>query len=142
MRDLMNNIAVKPVIVPVAAAITDNTAQVGAIIDRAGYETLTYVIETGTLVDVDATFAVTLDEGDAANLSDASAVAAVDLVGTYALAAFTFAADSACRKLGYKGGKRYTRLTITPSANTGLAPMVAIAILGSPTSAPTANPPA
>lgn len=141
MYDLMNNINIKPVIVPVAIALVDNTAQVGSIIDRQGYESVTYAIVTGILADVDATFAVLLQEGDAANLSDATTVASIDLIGTIALASFDFSADGVCRKLGYKGGKRYTRLTITPSANTGNAPLAAIAILGMPLSAPTANPP-
>jgi hypothetical protein len=142
MRDLMNNINLKPVIVPPAAAITDNTAQVGAIIDRQGYESLTYAIMTGTLADADATFTVLLEESNDSGMSGATAVADADLIGTEDLAGFTFAADSACRKLSYKGNMRYTRLTITPANNTGNAPLVAMAILGDPLTAPTANPPA
>ncbi len=140
MRDLMNSINVKPVIVPVAAAITDNTAQVGTVIDRLGFDSLTYAIITGTLADVDATFTVLLEESDASG-SGFAAVADADLLGTEALAGFTFAADGVCRKLGYIGNKRYTRLTITPGANTGAAPLSALAILGHAMSAPTANPP-
>jgi len=141
MRDLMNNITPKPVIAPAAAAQIDNTALVGTAIDRAGFDSLTYIILTGTLADVDATFAVLLEESDASG-SGYAAVDDKDLIGTEALAGFTFAADGACLKLGYKGGKRYTRLTITPANNTGAAPISAMAILGHPSSAPTANPPA
>lgn len=140
MRDLMNNIHPRPCIAP--AVVADNTAQVGAIIDRAGFDSLTYVINTGTLADTDATFAVLLEEGNQANMSDAAAVADLDLLGTEALAGFTFAADGATRKLGYNGNKRYTRLTVTPSGNAANAPISAIAILGHPFSAPTSNPPA
>jgi len=140
MRDLMNNIHPVPVIAPQVA--TDNTALVGAIVDRQGFESLTYVIHTGTLADADATFTVLLEEGDEANLSDASAVADADLIGTEALASFDFSADDAMRKLGYVGEKRYTRLTITPANNSGNAPLEAAAILGHPHQCPTANPPA
>jgi len=139
MRDLMNNITPKACIAPVV--VSDNTAQVGAIIDLAGYDSLTYVINTGVLADADATFTVLLEEGSAANLSDAVAVADADLIGLEATAGFTFASDGATRKLGYKGGKRYTRLTITPANNAAAAPMSAVAILGHPLAAPTANPP-
>lgn len=139
MRDLHNNINVKPVISPQVG--TDNTAMVGAIIDRQGYESLEYIIATGTLADADATFTTLLEEGDAANLSDAAAVADADLLGTEALASFTFASDDKVFKLGYKGNKRYTRLTITPAANTGNAPIAAVAVLES-LNVPTANPPA
>jgi len=50
--------------------------------------------------------------------------------------------DNECRKLGYKGSKRYTRLTITPVANASAALLAAVAVLGHPAVAPTANPPA
>ena len=140
MKDLMNLINPKPVIAPQVG--TDNTAMVGAIIDRDGYESVTYIINTGTLADADATFTALLEEGDAANLSDAAAVADADMIGTEALASFTFANDGVTRKLGYIGSKRYTRLTITPANNAGNAPIGAVCILGHPHQTPTANPPA
>jgi hypothetical protein len=141
MRDLLNRINILPAINP-AAATTDNTAFVSAIIDRKGFESLCWAILCGSLADADATFAVTMDEGDVANLSDAAAVAAGDMVGTLALASFTFAADNKTFKVGYAGNKRYVRLTITPSANTGNAFIAACAILGSAQQRPTVNPPA
>lgn len=140
MRDLASNIQIKRAISPVSVA--DNTAQVSQIIDRQGYDSLAFAILTGSLADADATFAVTMDEGDAANLSDAAAVAAADLIsqtaGAAALTAagFTFAADDNVRKVGYKGNKRYVRLTITPSANASAAVIAACAILGNPMVAP------
>jgi hypothetical protein len=140
MKDLMNRIDVKRVLSPVSVA--DNTAQVGQIIDRKGYHSLTYLIATGSIADADATFTVLLEEGDAANLSDAAAVADADLIGTEVLAGFQFDDDNECRKLGYKGAKRYTRLTITPVNNASAALLSAVAVLGSPASSPTANPPA
>ncbi|MDH4285669.1 MAG: hypothetical protein OEV35_10165 [Gallionellaceae bacterium] len=140
MRDLHNNINVKRAISPVSVA--DNTAQVGQIIDRQGYDSLEYLIATGSLADVDATFTVLLEEGDAANLSDAAAVADADLLGTEALASFIFSDDDKAFKLGYKGNKRYTRLTITPALNASAALLCAVAVLGNPMSAPTPNPPA
>jgi hypothetical protein len=135
----MNNLHFVPAIAPVV--VTDNTAQVSAIIDTRGYDSLTFAIQTGTLADADATFAVTIDHGDASNLSDAAAVPTSMLVGTTALASFTFADDGECRKIGYVGSKRYVRLTITPSANAGNAPLSSMAILGNAAIAPTANPP-
>lgn len=141
MEDLHNNITPRRVISPVSLA--DNTAQVGQIIDRQGYEKLEYIIATGALPDADATFTALLEEGDAANLSDAAAVADKDLLGTEALASFTFADDNKVFKLGYVGNKRYTRLTITPANLAAGAELIcAIAILGDPMNAPTANPPA
>jgi hypothetical protein len=73
MKDLFNSINPKRVLSP-SAGPTDNTAQVGQIIDRQGFESVTYVIATGSLADADATFTVLLEEGDAANMSDAATV--------------------------------------------------------------------
>ena len=119
MKDLMNKIHALRVISPVSVA--DTTAQVGQIIDKKGFESVTYVIATGSLADADATFTVLLEEGDNAALSDAAAVADADLLGTEALAAFQFDDDNETRKLGYIGSKRYTRLTITPVNNASAA---------------------
>lgn len=143
MKDLANVITPKRVLSPVS---TDaDTALVGEIIDKKGFESVTYVIATGSIGDANATFTVLLEEGDAAAMGDATAVADADLIGTEALAAFQYDDDNECRKLGYIGSKRYTRLTITPSGNSGTpsaALLSAVAILGNPQIAPTANPPA
>ena len=61
MRDHFNNLKVVRVISPVSVA--DDTAEVGEIIDRSGFESLTYCIATGTVADSDATFAVLLEDG-------------------------------------------------------------------------------
>lgn len=139
MQDEMNEMHPLRVISPVSVA--DTTAQVGQIIDRQGFNALTYVIQTGSIADADATFTVLLEEGAASNMSDAAAVADADLIGTELLAGFQFDDDNETRKLGYKGSKRYTRLTITPVANASAALISAVAILGEPASCPTVNPP-
>lgn len=133
MRDQAHNITLRPVIAPAANSNLGTTPLVGSIIDRSGYESLTYGIITGTLSDADATYTVLLEESDDSGMSGASAVADADLIGTEAAAGLTFAHDGETRKLGYVGNKRYTRLTITPAAaDSGNSPIAAIAILGSP----------
>ena len=140
MKDRFNTLHPLPAIAP-AAAITDNTALVGAWIDRTGYNALTYLLITGTDADSDATFEVTLEHADLDDHSDTAAVAATDILGTLALASYNFADDGETRKLGYVGGKKWTRITVTPSANTGNVFLGAIALLGDPDFAPTPNPP-
>lgn len=138
MKDLMNLIDVKNSISP--ASVSDNTAAVGTAIDRQGYDSVTYLINVGSVADADATFAVTMDESD--DNSSWNAVAATDLIGTLALASFQFDSDNKVFKLGYKGAKRYTRLTITPSNNASAAVFGAVCVLGGAMLKPTANPPA
>lgn len=139
MKDLMNKIHVLRAISPVSVA--DNTAQVSQIIDKQGFESVTFAIATGSLADADATFTVLVEEGDAANLSDAAAVADADLLGTEALAGFAFGDDDETRKIGYIGAKRYVRLTVTPVNNAAAAVISAVAIMGHPQIVPTPNPP-
>ena len=140
-RDLHNSIHPVPLIAPVAAR-TDNTAIVSAIIDTLGYESCELVLVTGTNTDVNATFTVLVEDGDNSGLSDNAAVADAELLGTEALAGFTFADDIECRKIGYVGIKRYVRMTVTPSGNdSGNIFLAGVALLGHPSLAPTANPP-
>jgi hypothetical protein len=139
MKDLMNNIDVKRVISPVSVA--DTTAQVGQVIDGAEADSVTYIINLGSIADADATFTVLLEESDASG-SGFAAVADEDMIGTEALAGFQFDDDNEVRKLGYKGIKRYTRLTITPVANASAALLGAVCVLSHLSQAPAANPPA
>lgn len=128
MRDLANSLTVRRAISP-AAAVTDNTPLVSQIVDLAGFSKALFAIAIGNLADADATFAVTVDHGDVANLSDAAAVPAAKLTGTLVAASFASNHDDQVREIGYVGGKRYVRLTITPSNNTGAAFVSAVAIL-------------
>lgn len=136
MKDLTNNIQVKRVLSPVSVA--DNTAQVGQVIDRAGYESVTYAILTGSIADADATFTVLLEECDTSG-GTYTAVADADMISQAAgtapetAAAFQFDDDNEVRKIGYIGNKRYTRLTITPVNNASAAVLAAVALLGHPT---------
>jgi len=138
--DMFNNI--NPVRALSPASVADNTAQVSQIIDTQGFGSLTFLIASGSLADADATFTVLVEDGDDSGLSDNAAVADAQLLGTEALASFTFAEDDSTFKIGYLGSKRYVRLTITPAANASAALLSAIALLGNPMVAPTANPPA
>lgn len=141
MRDLHNNIHPRRAISP-AAAGTDNTPIVSQILDMQGYEAAELLINIGANTDSDVTFAVTMEHGDAANLSDAAPVPAAQLLGTLGQAGFQFDDDNEQRKIGYVGNKRYLRATITPSGNnSGNIFVAAQWLLGFPRSMPTANPP-
>jgi hypothetical protein len=140
MRDKLNHYHPVCAFAP-GAAVTDNTPAVTAWIDRRGFAALTFILLTGVLSDADATFAVTMHHADADDYSDVAAVASTDLVGTLALAGFTFADDSETRKVGYVGDKRYVRLTVTPTGNAGNLFLAILAMLDLAELQPTANPP-
>jgi hypothetical protein len=143
MRDLHNHIYPKRGLSP-KAATTDNTAYVSEIVDTLGFGAAEFIILIGANTDTDATFAVLVEDSDAANMDPATAVADADLLGTEAVAAFTADADdNKVRKIGYVGNKRYVRVTITPTGNnSGNIFIAGVWILGHPDVMPTANPPA
>lgn len=125
LRDLVNNF---DVLFGGAIAIADNTPLVTPIIDTRDYDAVMWGLITGTLADADATFTVSMEEGDASNLSDGDAVADTDMILTEADASFQYDDDQETRKLGYIGNKRYVQLTVTPAGNSGSAPVAVFAL--------------
>jgi len=107
---------------------TDTTTN-GDILDTQGYESVTFLFQTGTVTDGD--YAVLIQEGDESDLSDAASVADADLIGTEALASFDADTDdNKTTKLGYKGNKRYVRFNIVSTNTSSGAVLGAMAVLG------------
>jgi len=153
LRDQVNLLEPVVAIAPVVQT-NDSTAIASAIIDRQGAGALTFLIALGIVTDANVTCAVTLEHGDASNLSDTAAVTAADLIGQTAAAGtetatalvnagFTYTNDGLCRKIGYCGAKRYVRLTVTPTGNdNGALPIACIALKGMLSNGVAVNPPA
>jgi len=135
MQDLHGSIKYVPALVPgTYANVGASPTVVGTpiVIDLQGARGCEFVIVTGTQTDTGATYAVTMDDGAASNLSDAAAVTseATGLIGTLAGASYDQTADGVCKKVGYAGNKRYVRLTITETgAASGDSPVAVIAAL-------------
>lgn len=113
-RDLHHNLHVANALN--TTAISANGTATGVVIDTLNYRGHEFVIKSGTLTD--GTYTPSIEEGDASDLSDASAVAAGDLLGTIAGATFAATDDNAVKKIGYRGNKRYIRIKITASGVT------------------------
>lgn len=140
MRSLKDQLHLVPLFAP-KAAVTDDTQQVSATIDRRDYESLLLCLITGTLTDADAVWLPAVYEGDASNMSDEALVADADLdpsSGGELAFGFQFDDDIECTKLAYCGNKRYVRVKIdTTTANTGNLFLAGVAILGHPKVRPT-----
>jgi hypothetical protein len=109
--DLENQLDVVASINPAAY----NSTQNGATVDLAGYSQAMVVVAAGTRTDGTSTPKV--QEGNASDGSDATDVAAADLVGT-ALVAIT---SNLIQKIAYIGSKRYIRVVTTVAgATTGV----------------------
>jgi hypothetical protein len=132
-RDIHNNIKVLPAIDP-AAIRTGNAVTTGATIDTAGFEAVEFAIQSGAVTD--GQFAISVEEGDQANMSDAAAVAAGDLIGAAPVILAT--EDSVVEKVGYRGTKRYVRVKATQSGATTGGFISAVAVLCHARSAPVA----
>lgn len=139
MRDLHNNIDVRPAINPYDHA-TGDAAVSTEVCDLQGYDSVELLLQFGSIADEDATFAIVFYDGD--TVAPTSAVDDADLLGTEALFAPLYTDDNEVFKIGYTGHHRYVKATITPTNNTGAILMSALWVLGNPGVAPTANPPA
>lgn len=128
MQDLHSFIY--PLCVLPPASVSDNTAQVCSVVDLAAvlnpsstsvgsFDGLEYLIAIGAIADTDATFTVLLEDSD--DNVTYTAVSDTFLLGTEAAASFAKANENKAKRLGYIGSKRYTRLTITPAANSSAA---------------------
>lgn len=116
--------------------VSDNTAQVGNIIDTQFFGEIEFVIVIGTLVDAAATFTILVEEGDDPTLSDAAQVPFDFLIPNQdptTSAGFAGATDSdTVKRFGYVGDKQYVRCTITPVNNAAAATFGMVAIAGQP----------
>ncbi len=99
------------------ASQSDDTAIVSQIVDTANFDTLSFLIQLGSIADANVTFVILVEDGDDSGLSDNAAVNDVFLIGTESGAAFLFSDDNKTVKIGYIGPKRYVRVTITPNGN-------------------------
>lgn len=128
MRDLYNNLKV---IESTVSMLSDNTAVASPIVDCRDYESVLFVVAAGTLADADAVFTAVMAEADASNMAGSNAVDDSDMIGLEAGVSFLFSDDNFEGKIAYIGTKRYAQLTVTPTGNTGAAPISIIA-LGKP----------
>lgn len=103
--------------IPPSTITNANTPYVSTILDLQDKHSAAMLIHAGAITDADATLTVLLEESDASNMSGANTVAAADQILTSVSAAPLFSDDNEVRKIGYKGSKRYIRLTITPALN-------------------------
>jgi len=115
------------------SVVTNNTAKTTTVIDCNEYQALEFYVMTGNLEDSNATFAVTLTYSDTVTSPtnthiSGSSVPASSLIGTTTAASFTYANDNVVKQIGYIKTKRYVSLTVTPSGNTGNAPLCILAV--------------
>tara|TARA_Y100001970_G_scaffold266398_1_gene355045 strand:+ start:7182 stop:7583 length:402 start_codon:yes stop_codon:yes gene_type:complete len=119
-----------PVVALNTTAISSDTTTNGVIIDTAGYESILFIIQSGTITD--GTYTSLIQEGDDSGLSDAASVADADLTNTEASIAFAATDDNTSKSIAYVGDKRYVRLNIVSASTSSGGTLSAVAIKGDP----------
>lgn len=108
-----------------SATLSGTTKAEGDWIDMQGWESLTFTVSTGTVTDAGtaAGFSFQVEEGDDTTDAGATAVADADLIGLES--ALTVTADTDDDKfigtIGYRGEKRYVRMTAVGTTLTDAA---------------------
>lgn len=123
MKDLQSMLG--PVVSIAAAAIT--STQNGDGVDLQGFNSAAVIITPGTITD--GTHTPKVEESD--DNSAWSDVAAADLVGS-----LSALASDTVQKVGYKGTKRYIRVTSTVAGASSGGVYAAVVVRGHPNLAP------
>lgn len=123
-RDLKSNYAFA--FLTNIATQTDNTALTAKLTRVNANTTDTILLLLGTIDDADATFAATLTESD--DDVTYTTVNARDYSGT--LTGMKFDSDNTIRAFSYWGLKKYVKLTVTPTGNTGNLTWGAASVVG------------
>lgn len=140
--DIHDNIKVVRSISPVAVGTT-GTGQTGKIVDRAGYAGVEFLVAFGSITATNATFTLTVKEGDVTGTM--TSIADGDLIGLEANATVGQAATrtsgvskNVTKRLGYKGIRRYVQ-ALLKSTITAATPIGVDVLLASPINAPVAT---
>lgn len=132
MKDMSSCIEVRSVYAPASPSTTGTEA--GTVIDRAGFESVTFVIHNGAIAATGFSLTPVVKAGSATG--SLSAVADALLVGTEAGAAISGGtSDGDVAKIGYIGSDRYVTVDlVVAGAATGIHS--AVAVLGDPRKGP------
>lgn len=130
--DLKNHISV----VSSLAAAARTAAADGTAVDLAGYGAVQVVIPTGTISGTTPSFTFEVQESDTTTAGDFTAVADADLDGSEP--AVTAANDETVHEIGYRGTKRYLRVTIetVSGTDTPTLPCAGLVVRGRPRKLP------
>lgn len=131
-QDLYNNVKAVKVIAPISPSATGAVS--GAVIDRAGFNSVTFFIANGAVSATGFVMTPTVKSGSATG--SLSAVADADLIGTEAGAVISGgASDGQIAKIGYVGMDRYVTVDLNV-AGTATGVHAVMAVLGDPIKAP------
>lgn len=98
-------------------AISTDTTTAGPIFDTKDYE-MGFTAFIAAVAWTDGTYTMTIQEGDESDLSDATTVAAANLIGSYPAVGALTADGAVLGKVGVFGTKRYVRVSVVSTSTT------------------------
>ncbi|WP_327587046.1 hypothetical protein OHA25_08545 [Nonomuraea sp. NBC_00507] len=122
--DIVNDISAVTSLPP--ASRTANATVNGTGVDLANVNAAAIIVTTGTITD--GSHAITIE--DSADNSNWTAVAADERIGN--LPTVVAADDNTAFKFGYKGARRYLRVSVTTSGSTSGGVFGAVVVRGKP----------
>lgn len=124
MQDLLNSIQLASVYAPASPSATGTEA--GTVVDRAGFNSVTFVIHNGAIAATGFSLTPVVKAGSATG--SLSAVADAELIGTEAGAVISGGtSDGDVAKIGYLGSERYVTCDlVVAGAATGIHSCVAV----------------
>jgi hypothetical protein len=128
--DMKNNVDVVNAL-DIQAISTDTTTN-GDIIDTKDFQSITFVLQAGTLTD--GTYTVNIQVGDDSGLSDAADASADELIGTEP----ALDTSNTTGRVGLITNKRYARLQVVSTSTTSGGTLGAVCVKGHPLVAPVA----
>lgn len=143
MHDIVNNLTITQCLAPqvIQAAALDS-----GNIDMQGYETLAVAMLVGNItdtLDADNRIDVKIEHGDATDAY--TACTDEEVLNFTGLSSGIFLTIDAAGKeqkrhvIGYRGGKRYVKVTATPVSMSTGGPIAIVAIRGNAAQAPVTN---
>jgi hypothetical protein len=146
MKDLHSNIKLVQTLDP--ATVTGTSDVNGATVDRQGFDSVEHIVlfgESGDTLSGSVYFDVTIQESDD-DSTWTDVTTAADVVGATPDANGVWttidaaAEDDTLYRIGYVGGKRYSRLQVElTGTHTNGTPIAACAVLGHADQAPTSD---
>lgn len=148
LHDIVNNIAVEQCLAP---QTIQGSALDSGNIDMQGYETLAVVLAVGNITDtLDASNRIDVkiehaDDDGAGSPASYAACTDEDVLNATGLSSGQFlsldadAKESKRHVIGYRGGKRFVKVTATPVSIATGGPVTMIALKGNKGQAPVTN---
>jgi len=134
--DLHNSVLQKVALTVADGAISSDTDTDGEVIDTLGFESIEFIVQSGTITD--GTYVLTVLEDDNVGFASGTEVSSELILGAGTDATFLAADDDSAKRIGTISKERWVKLRVTSTGTTTGGALSAVAVLSNPHTSPTA----